>query len=126
MRLDRWLFVARWFKTRSDASTAVARGRVTINGSKAKPAKLIRELDTLVIARAAETFEVIVTGLAPRRLPPSGAKNLYRETDHSVKSRELAATRNALLHLTVPLPGAKPDKRARRQWARLNSDHSDV
>ena len=119
MRLDKWLWAARFFRTRSLATDAVDGGKVKVNGSAAKPAKDLKAGDRLRIRAGAEDWEVVVKGLSEQRRPATEARLLYQETPESQQQR----TRAAELHQLDPTPAAdqkgRPTKRDRRQWLRL-------
>ncbi len=116
-RLDKWLWAARLFKTRTLAATAVSGGRVHLNEQRAKPAKAIRVGDALRVQRGDETLVVTVQALAERRGPAVEAATLYSETPASVAAREARA--NARREGTGLDRGRRPDKQQRRQLARL-------
>src|SRR5690242_5857177 len=91
MRLDKWLWAARFFKTRSQASEAVDGGHIEVNGDRAKPAKQLAIGDELRIRQNQTTFVVHVQGFSERRGPASEARALYVETAASVAERERLA-----------------------------------
>jgi ribosome-associated heat shock protein Hsp15 len=114
MRLDRWLWAARFFKTRGEAQLAIGGGHVHLNGQRVKAARAVRPGDQLEITRGEERFEVRVLALAARRGPAAIARTLYEESDASVAAR--AARRQARRDLAGSRPPpARPDKRARRR-----------
>ena len=115
MRLDRWLWAARFFKTRSLATEAVVAGHVRVGGARVKPAREVRVGDVLEIRRAAVTWTVEVRALAERRGPASEAATLYEETKASQDARERDRLQR---RLAVPLGadlGARPTKQDRRR-----------
>jgi len=115
VRIDKWLWAARFFKTRGAATEAVAGGHVDANGERAKPAREVKLGDRLEIRRGQERFTVLVTGLADRRGPASAAAELYEETPESLAERE---RRRAERRLARPLGAdlsARPTKRDRRR-----------
>jgi ribosome-associated heat shock protein Hsp15 len=114
VRLDKWLWASRFFKTRSSASQAVSGGKVHLNGSRAKPAKLLKLGDTLSIQRGDHKFVVIVLGLSERRGPAKVAQTLYEETEESRLERERQSKDKALLATGEGLPRKRPGKRDRR------------
>jgi ribosome-associated heat shock protein Hsp15 len=114
-RIDRWLWAARFFKTRAAATEAVAGGHVQVNGSRVKPARDVVVGDRLEIRRAEERFTVVVTGLADRRGPAAVAATLYAETPESAAERQ---RRRDERRLARPLGAdlvARPTKRDRRR-----------
>ena len=88
MRIDKWLWAARFFKTRSIAQAEVGLGRVLLAGQRLKPSRDVKVGDCLVIHRGDETFVVYVEGLSNTRGPATEAQKLYRETEESRWSRE--------------------------------------
>jgi len=114
MRLDRWLWAARFFKTRGLAQEAIAGGHVHLNGQRVKPARAVRPGDRLEISRGEERFEVHVTALADRRGPAAAARALYEESGSSIAAREAARQHRRDLAGSRP-PAARPDKRDRRR-----------
>lgn len=125
VRLDVWLWAARFFRTRQLAKQAVDGGKVECNGAAGKPAKLIREGDTLHINRALERFEVSVLAVSEKRGPASEAQRLYRETAASIAAREVAREQRRLTGGPAPHPDGRPDKHARRQLQRINKREGD-
>src|SRR5437764_13266373 len=89
-RIDKWLWAARFFKTRELASKACELGRVTSNGVRAKPAREVKVGDMVQLENDTGKFEVEVLGLSQQRGPASAAQTLYRETPESVEARKLA------------------------------------
>jgi ribosome-associated heat shock protein Hsp15 len=114
VRVDAWLWAARFFKTRSLAKQAVERGRVTLAGAALKPSHAMKPGDALRITRGDETFEIEVTGLAHKRGSAAVAQSLYRESEASIKSREAARERRHAERASYQPPPKRPDKRARR------------
>lgn len=114
IRLDIWLWAARFFKTRALAKQAVETGKVEIGGQRAKPARSVRIGDELKIARGEETFELQVTALSDQRGPATVARTLYRESEDSRVKREAAAAQRRAERTGYQAPQSKPDKRARR------------
>ena len=114
VRVDLWLWAARFYKTRSLAKQAVETGKVELDGARPKPSRTLRTGDALRIERAGETFEVRVVALSDVRGPAGVAQGLYLELDESKARRaELRARRAAERNGYQP-PEGKPDKRARR------------
>ncbi|HKT31293.1 MAG TPA: S4 domain-containing protein [Gammaproteobacteria bacterium] len=114
VRLDKWLWVARFFKTRALASAAVAAGKVHVNGVRVKPAHALRMGDTLAITRAGDRWEITVRGLAVKRGPASEAQRLYAESAASGELRARHAELRKLAALASPAPSRRPDKKSRR------------
>ena len=118
-RIDRWLYAARWFKSRSLAVDAIANGRVTVNGVRAKPSRLIRVGDTVEIRRPPYTHVVSVRGLSARRLAAPLAQALYAETATSVAARNDLAEVLALSVVIERPHSGKLDKKDRRDRERF-------
>ena len=119
LRIDKWLWAARFFKTRSLAVDAVEAGRVTMNEARIKPAKAIGVGDHLVIRLGQYHFDVEVLGLSNKRGPASEAQKLYRESEASRARRaEIAANLKALPQPTFK---GRPTKRDRREIERFES-----
>lgn len=120
LRIDRWLWAARFFKTRSAAAEAVSGGKVHLNGQRIKPSRSVRAGDALEIRRGALQMTVIVRGVLAQRRPAREAQLLYEETDQSRALRErLAEQRRVLRGDTVAMAG-RPSKRDRRELRRLS------
>lgn len=119
MRIDKWLWAARFFKTRSLAATAVIGGRVHVNGERAKPSKLVHAGDVLEITKGTERFTIAVTQLAERRGSATTAQALYAETDESRASREQHALERRFTRALGADLGARPTKQARRRIEEL-------
>jgi ribosome-associated heat shock protein Hsp15 len=114
IRMDAWLWAARFFKTRTMAKKSCDLGRILSNGQVAKAAREVRVSDMLRISNDGGEFEVEVLGLSDVRGPASEAQKLYRETDASkVMRAKVAAERRAAREFEV-LPAGKPSKRDRR------------
>lgn len=122
VRLDRWLWAARFFKTRSQAKSAIDGGHVRLNEKRAKAAKEVKCGDTLNIRRGWEDFTVEVESLSDRRGGAAEAAVLYRETDASVEKRE----RERKMRRAAGLQSSygRPSKRDRRQMERLREGRS--
>lgn len=119
VRIDKWLWAARFFKTRGLAAEAVTGGKVHINGQRVKPSRCVREGDQLEIQRAQEAFIVIVVQLSARRGPAREAIQLYTETSESVERRADMALQNKLNAQMHPHSEKKPSKRNRRHIIRF-------
>ena len=115
VRIDRWLWAARFFKTRALAQAAIRGGHVHLNGVRVKPSRDLKVGDRLSIARGPERFEVQVRGLSERRGPARVAAELYAEDEASVARREAEKDERRLQRQTVTGPDRRPDKRARRR-----------
>jgi ribosome-associated heat shock protein Hsp15 len=114
MRVDKWLWTARLFKTRASAATAVKGGRVHVNGGAVKPSREVEPGDELAITIGHVRRTVIVRGAAERRVSGAEAANLYDETEQSVAERERQAEQR---RLAGPLDlSTRPTKRDRRRY----------
>ena len=114
VRIDAWLWAARFFKTRALAKQAIERGRVTVDGAACKPAHTVKIGEALRIARGDETFEITVAGLAHKRGSSTLAQALYRESAASITARENAREQRRAERAGYQPPPKRPDKRARR------------
>lgn len=114
MRLDKWLWCARFFKTRALATAAVAGGKVHVDGVRAKPSHTARIGERLEITRGPERFEIVVCGVSSRRGSAAEAKRLYAETGASIAMRARHAELRKLAALASPAPAKRPDKKSRR------------
>ena len=119
IRIDKWLWAARFFKTRSLAADAVTGGKIDVNGARAKPSRIMRLGDKLSVRRGPYEWTIVVKGLAKLRGPASEAQLLYEETEESIRRRELTS---AQLKLERPpefhSPG-RPSKKDRRAVLRF-------
>ena len=121
VRVDRWLWAARLFKTRGAATEAAVGGRVHVNGTRVKPAKEIRAGDRLDVTVGGARRELVVLAVAEKRGPASVAATLYEETPESLARRErLAVERRVTRPLGADL-GARPTKRDRRRLDALRA-----
>ncbi|MBI5558649.1 MAG: RNA-binding S4 domain-containing protein [Deltaproteobacteria bacterium] len=115
VRIDKWLWAARFYKTRSMAAKAVTGGHVHVNGARVKAARSVGIGDELRIVRDEIEFVVIVQGLSEKRGPATVARTLYEETAESLASREKNSEERRLMHLGRDFPPPKrPGKRDRR------------
>ena len=115
LRIDKWLWAARFFKTRAQASKACDLGRVQTNGRDAKPAREVRVGDRLHIRNEGGEFEVEVLALSHVRGPASAAQALYRESEASQEARQRAAAERKAMQEFLPAPANRPSKRDRRR-----------
>jgi ribosome-associated heat shock protein Hsp15 len=117
-RLDKWLWAARYFKTRTLAAAAVTGGKVQVDGQRVKPSKLIRAGDRLEIRRGPMQWEIVVSGLSKQRRPAPEAAQLYEETPESTARRLETAERHRQ-EQQEKLRGGRPTKRDRRRLSDL-------
>lgn len=114
VRIDKWLWAARFFKTRNMAAVAVSGGKVHVNGERIKPARIVQPGDILAIRRGEVEFEVTVLDVNDKRRPASEACLLYRESEESIRNREVSREQRRLLNAGNFAPAGRPSKRDRR------------
>ncbi len=119
IRLDKWLWAARFYKTRSLAKSAIEGGKVRVNGQRAKPAKEIEVGAELCVRQGWEEKILIVAALSDQRRGAPEAALLYRETDASRARREQLAAERRANRDAVQLPEQRPSKKQRRQIVRF-------
>jgi ribosome-associated heat shock protein Hsp15 len=120
MRLDKWLWCARFYKTRQLAATAVKTGNVKVNHNKAKPSRMISTGDNLIIDKKGLVFEVDVHALSQNRLSATLAAQLYCETESSIENRQRRHEIRRLDRLgAIQAPRGRPDKRGRRERVKV-------
>jgi ribosome-associated heat shock protein Hsp15 len=119
MRIDKWLWAARFFKTRSSAAAAVAGGKVKLNGERVKAAKAVRVHDALRIAIGPYEYAVCVRALSVRRGPAPQAALLYEESESSQSARKALASRLATERHQITSTKRRPGKKQRRQIIQL-------
>lgn len=116
LRIDKWLWAARFYKTRSLASEEIGKGRVEVNGQEAKPSREVKPGDTVTLRREAIVRTVIVRGVSGMRGPAPAAQLLYEETPESVRAREAAAQqRREAPEPALAIAHGRPTKRGRRE-----------
>ena len=125
VRIDRWLWAARFFRTRSQAKAAVDGGHVRLDGARTKPAKDVKPGDTLTIRRGFAEYVVEVRSLSDRRGNAQAAALLYRETADSEQRRDAEAARRKMERAGLATTGARPTKRDRRQLTELKGGRPD-
>ena len=113
VRIDKWLWAARFYKTRSLAADAIDAGHVRVDGERVKPAQPVRHGARVSIKKREATFDVDVQALSEQRGPAAQAAQLYRETAESVAARERLRTERAQAHANAA--AARPTKRDRRR-----------
>lgn len=124
IRIDKWLWAARFFKTRALAAEAVAGGKIKVNGERVKPAKTVRVGDALRIHIGPFEHAIRVQGLSARRGPATEAALLYVESDASKAARKQLAARLAAERMGAPTEQGRPTKRARRERIRFKHGRS--
>ncbi len=115
LRIDKWLWAARFFKTRSQAAKAVNGGKVSLNGNRVKAARTVTEGDQLVIQKNQDVFMITVLGINPSRRPAVEARCLYEESEESRRERERQRDLRRMMHAGHAPPSTKPGKRDRRK-----------
>lgn len=120
LRLDRWLWFTRFYKTRTAASKAVNGGHVRLNGERARTASSVSVGDRIRIVRNQLEFDITVTGIPPRRGPAREAQACYDESPESVARREQHVSDLRADRLQMPTTPGKPDKRTRRKLRNRN------
>jgi ribosome-associated heat shock protein Hsp15 len=123
VRLDKWLWAARFFKTRALAIKACDLGRIRANNVEAKPARDVKVGDMLHVKNEGGEFHVEVLALSDVRGPSAVAHTLYRETDESKEARAKAAEERKAMQEYMPLPERKPSKRDRRRIIQFRGGH---
>jgi len=114
IRLDIWLWAARFYKTRAVAKQAIETGKVEVGGDRAKPSRSVRIGDTVKIVRGDDVFTVEVTGLGDKRGAASVAQTMYGESEASIARRQASSAQRRAERNGYQAPQTKPDKRARR------------
>lgn len=122
LRLDKWLWAARLFKTRSLAKAAIEGGKVQVNGQRSKVSREIAVGDQLVVRQGWDEKALLVTALSAQRRGAPEAALLYRETEESLAKREREAEARRAAGGMLERPERRPDKRQRRQIHRFRED----
>ncbi len=123
-RLDKWLWAARFYKTRSLAAEAISGGKVHLNGDRVKPARNVKAGDCLEITKGQFEFNITVLGLNKNRRPAAEAQLLYSESDESVSKRKDLALTLKSLNASSHYSDKRPSKKQRRQIVRLKRTES--
>lgn len=119
VRIDKWLWAARFYKTRSLSAEAVEGGKVQVNGGRVKPAKTLKRGDALVIRNGPYVWEITVLAMSERRGPAAEAAKLYEESPESRTTREQLAATIKAENQANPFPRGRPTKKQRRQIHRF-------
>ena len=119
VRLDKWLWAARIYKTRALAREMIEGGKVHYNGQRSKPGKVVELNATLLLRQGNDERTIVVKGITEQRRPASEAVALYEETAESIEKREKMALARKMNALTMPHPDRRPDKKERRDLMRF-------
>lgn len=119
IRLDKWLWCARFFKTRKLAAEAIRNGRIRENGNRIKPSRTIMPGDCISIRKGPFTWTITILALAQTRLPVSEAEKSYHEHQDSMEARNNLALQLKSGKAATPRPRGRPDKRERRELIRF-------
>ena len=118
-RIDKWLWAARFFRTRALATDAVEGGKVHVNSERVKPSRQLRCGDEVSIQKGLYTFVIEVLTVSLQRGSAEQARGMYTERESSVEARQALHDQRQIQAVSDPHPGGRPDKRARRQWQQL-------
>ena len=125
VRLDKWLWAARFYKTRAVAREMIEGGKVHYNGQRSKPSKVVELNAQLTLRQGNDERTVVVKGITEQRRPATEAVTLYEETAESIEKREKVALARKLNALTMPHPDRRPDKKERRDLMRFKYGDSE-
>ena len=125
VRLDKWLWAARIYKTRALAREMIEGGKVHYNGQRSKPGKIVEPGATLTLRQGNDARILLVKGITEQRRPASEAAALYEETAESIEKREKMALARKMNALTMPHPDRRPDKKERRDLMRFKHGDSE-
>ena len=125
-RLDTWLWVSRFFKTRKLAADAVSAGHIDVNGGKAKPGKSIKIEDALEIAKHSERYNITIKALSARRLSAALAAELFEEPEWSKQQRREQTEMRKQNRAGVRYDFRKPDKHERKQMLKIKNQRPDL
>lgn len=126
IRLDKWLWAARFYKTRALAKSAIENGKVHYNRARPKPSRTVEVGAVVRLQVGWDEKTVDILGLSNQRLSAPEAQKLYQETDESIAKREEAAQKRKLLNLGMPESDRRPNKKDRRHIIRFKSNYHDV
>ncbi|KGT93935.1 ribosome-associated heat shock protein Hsp15 [Enterobacter cancerogenus] len=114
VRLDKWLWAARFYKTRAMAREMIEGGKVHYNGQRSKPSKIVELHAELTLRQGNDERTVVITAIGGQRRPATEAQEMYAETAASIEKREKTALARKMNALTMPHPDRRPDKKERR------------
>jgi ribosome-associated heat shock protein Hsp15 len=121
VRIDKWLWAARFYKTRAMATDAINGGHVHVNGQRTKPARMVVMGDKVSITKPPYTFEIKIVALSDKRGSASVAQTLYEESTDSQEKREVIRQQMKLQAANSPSPRKRPDKQQRRKIIRFKN-----
>ena len=121
VRLDKWLWAARFYKTRALAREMVEGGKVHYNGQRSKPSKIVEPDAELTLRQGNDERTVIIQTVSDKRGPASEAQQMYTETPQSIEKREKVAQARKMNALTMPHPDRRPDKKERRDLMKFKT-----
>ena len=125
VRLDKWLWAARFYKTRAIAREMIEGGKVHYNGQRSKPSKVVELNAQLTLRQGNDERTVVIKAITEQRRPATEAVVLYEETAESIEKREKVALARKLNALTMPHPDRRPDKKERRDLMRFKHGDSE-
>ena len=125
VRLDKWLWAARFYKTRTLAKEMIDGGKVHYNGQRTKPNKIVEVGATLKLRQGNKEKEVVILALSDQRRGSPEAQLLYRETEQSLANREKLAIARKMNALSMPHPDRRPDKKERRDLLKFKHQQQD-
>ncbi|MEJ4046810.1 ribosome-associated heat shock protein Hsp15 [Erwinia sp. SLM-02] len=121
IRLDKWLWAARFYKTRAAAREMIEGGKVHYNGQRSKPSKLVEVAAELTLRQGNDERTVVIQAVSDKRGPAAEAQLLYRETEQSIEKREKVALARKMNALSMPHPDRRPDKKERRDLMKFKN-----
>ena len=125
VRLDKWLWAARFYKTRALAREMIEGGKVHYNGQRSKPSKIVELNATLTLRQGNDERTVLIKAITEQRRPAAEAVEMYEETAESVAKREKMALARKMNALTMPHPDRRPDKKERRDLMKFKYGDSE-
>jgi len=123
-RLDKWLWAARFFKTRALAAEAISGGRAHLNGDRVKPARNVKVGDRVSVTKGQFEFHLVILGLNNQRRPAQEAQALYVESEESIEKRQALSLSMKILNANRPFSDKRPTKKQRRQISRFKRTES--
>ncbi|MDH5484857.1 MAG: S4 domain-containing protein [Gammaproteobacteria bacterium] len=124
-RLDKWLWAARFYKTRALAAEAVSGGKVHLNGERVKPGRVVKVADQLQISMGIAEYDIVVLGLNKQRRPAREAQLLYQESEEGKALRLRQVEQNRVLNANMPHSDHRPNKKERRNIVNFKRQQND-